>query len=156
MKQIGNCFTGCTKEVADTQLAAGIQVFFLCVCKHIRVGHLFTFITYIHPLYSNAAIQLTGMDAIWWYQAFWPWKWLAPRPGFSRRRCHSPYSASAVTNEWIKTYTLRIKTSAQNLARSQCQIHTVHTCRFSQVKTTKRHWCQYNANSPYPPRPLLA
>ena len=34
-------------------------------------------------------------------------------------------------------YIWRIKTSIQNLACSQRQIHTVHTCRPSQAKTTK-------------------
>ena len=36
-------------------------------------------------------------------------------------------------------YIAHKKTSTQNLACSQRQIHTVHTCKLSQAKTTKGH-----------------
>ena len=43
--------------------------------------------------------------------------------------------------EWMNEffYIAHKKTSTQNLACSQRQIHTVHTCKLSQAKTTKGH-----------------
>ena len=40
-------------------------------------------------------------------------------------------------NDWMKIYIRRTKSSARNLAYSQRQMHTVHTRRLSQAKTTK-------------------
>ena len=54
-------------------------------------------------------------------------------------------SEIASMNEWMNEnlYIAHKKTSTQNLACSQRQIHTAHTCKLSQAKTTKGHALRY-------------
>jgi len=55
-------------------------------------------------------------------------------------------------SEWmIYFYIAHTKTSTQNLACSQRQIHTVHTCKLSQAKNYQRTLIPKSRNSPYPP-----
>ena len=56
-------------------------------------------------------------------------------------------------NEWMKIYTCRMKISTQNHACSLRQIHAVHTCRLSQVKTTKDIQTLVKYKLSVPPRP---
>ena len=50
-------------------------------------------------------------------------------------------------------YTAHKKLPHKTLACSQCQIRTVHTCKLSQAKTTKRTLIPKGTNSSYPPTP---
>ena len=61
-------------------------------------------------------------------------------------------------NEWMKIYTQHIKKSTKNFACSQCQIHTVHTCKLLQARITKglvpmlpKHNQFFNPSPPYVP-----
>ena len=55
----------------------------------------------------------------------------------------------------MKMYTWRIRSSTQNLARSQRELHTVHTCWLSQAKTTKHvHASKVHKSPPSPTPPL--
>ena len=61
-------------------------------------------------------------------------------------------------NEWMNEnlYIAHKKTSTQNLACSQRQIHTLHTCKLSQAKTTKGHSYQKVQTAlAYPPTPSI-
>ena len=56
-------------------------------------------------------------------------------------------------NDWKNEnlYIVHKKTFTQNHACSQHQVHTVHTCKFSQAKNYRRTLIPKNTNSPYPP-----
>ena len=66
--------------------------------------------------------------------------------------CLQALLTSLWMNEWKFIYSA-FKTPTQNLACSQCQIPTVHTCKLSQAETTKGHSYNQSTDSPNLPTP---
>ena len=83
--------------------------------------------------------------------------WGAARTETNRHKSHTLSDASLhvyYCHEWVnENLYIAHKTSTQNLACSQRQIHTVHTCKLSQTKTTKGKLIPKSTNSSYLPTP---
>ena len=122
-------------------LSDSIKVFTLCVTEQWLVrgkslGKVYEFGSK-NPVWT--VLLLT-----WWMHAL---NW---RPDACAVRNSFSTLVPLVCFEWMNEnlYTAHKKTSTQNFACSQHQIHTAHTCRLLRAKTTKGHSYQKVQTAP--------